>query len=269
MPTSQPESIIGSPDTFHSLVDGTTVRPVSAVITNNSLLRQGTSITSPVTPIFTGRPILDRSVSSPHLHLSRNFESTRNSPSIPHSIPHNREWMLFGQLMEDGGQLRPTSSTKIRRRNAQHGPIGTSPARSNATDHDPFLVSPEEPEPFPSDSPAVSPDPYDYSSDASDDSPTTPREPQPHSPNHRTWLQIPTLSRLQKNVLKCGLAYLISSLFTFVPYLSSFLADVPSNGKGEGGPSPSGHMVATVYVQVFPCRHAIYSLIGACILTLQ
>jgi len=58
--------------------------------------------------------------------------------------------------------------------------------------------------------------------------------------------QWPKLSRLHKNVLKCALAYLIASLFTFVPYLSGFLSDIPSRGKGGGGPSPSGHMVATV-----------------------
>lgn len=252
MPRSLPDSIIGSPDTYHSFIDDTaeTARSVPAIITNNALPRLGTSVTSPATPtrgrfpdpVTPARTGYHRSVSSPHIHLTRNHGSTRDSPSRP------REWTLFGQLMEDEGQLRPINNPKIRRRN---GAIGTP---SSATSHDPFLVSsvpsssvfpvPIEPDSLRSDSL----DSCDYSSDDSDDSAPIPQGSQPRFPHRWTWLQIPTLSRLQKNVLKCGLAYLFSSLFTFVPYLSSFLADVPSNGKWERGPSPSGHMVATVYV---------------------
>ncbi|KIJ35505.1 hypothetical protein M422DRAFT_34642, partial [Sphaerobolus stellatus SS14] len=44
--------------------------------------------------------------------------------------------------------------------------------------------------------------------------------------------RIQKLPRLQKDVLKCSIAYLIASLFTFVP---------------DGGPS-GGHMLATLYV---------------------
>jgi hypothetical protein len=249
MSASQPESAIGSPDTFHSFPDDAAiVRSVSA-FTNNSLPRP---VTTPITPTRHRRP-LDRSVSSPNVHLTETPGSTRTSP-FP-SVAHNREWSLFGQLMEDEGQLRPANSTRIRRRNAGHGTVATSPQPSAAEfEQDPFLVSSvpsnrlsrlsAEPDPIRADPP----DFEDYSSDDSDDSSDatpTPREfftP----PRYLAWLQLPTLSRLQRNVLKCGLAYFISSLFTFVPYLSSFLADVPSNGKWERGPSPSGHMVATV-----------------------
>lgn len=57
---------------------------------------------------------------------------------------------------------------------------------------------------------------------------------------------IPTLTPVQRNILKCAIAYFIGSLFTFSPYLSAFIADLTGNGPGEAAPSPSGHMVATV-----------------------
>ncbi len=41
-----------------------------------------------------------------------------------------------------------------------------------------------------------------------------------------------------------AMAYLLGSLFTFVPYFASIISDiVPTHGST--GPSPSGHMVAT------------------------
>jgi hypothetical protein len=44
---------------------------------------------------------------------------------------------------------------------------------------------------------------------------------------------------------------LIASLFTFSPYLSSFISDLTTYGDGERRPSPSGHMVATVCVKLY------------------
>ncbi|KAF8504112.1 Fusaric acid resistance protein-like-domain-containing protein [Gautieria morchelliformis] len=254
MSASRPESAIGSPDTFHSFPDDAAI--VRSVVTNNSLPRLATT---PVTPTRR-RQVLDRSASSPHVHLTETRGSTRTSP-FP-SVAHDREWSLFGQLMEDEGQLRPANSTKIRRRNAQHRADATSPQPSVA-EHDPFLVSSVPSNRLPSlsaDPDPIRPDPPDfddYSSDDSDvssDATPTPREFLTPPSRYPSWLQPPTLSRLQKNVLKCGLAYFLSSLFTFVPYLSSFLADVPSNGKWERGPSPSGHMVATVSVYFNPAK---------------
>ena len=58
------------------------------------------------------------------------------------------------------------------------------------------------------------------------------------------WFNIPQLSTVQKDIIKCSTAYLIGSLFTFVPYFASFISDIVPN-HGSTGPSPSGHMVAT------------------------
>lgn len=83
-------------------------------------------------------------------------------------------------------------------------------------------------------------------SDSDPDEPTAPSAPK------RSWQSfipsLPTLTPLQKNILKCSVAYFIGSLFTFSPYLSGFIADLTGNEPGDSQPSPSGHMVATVLV---------------------
>jgi hypothetical protein len=69
--------------------------------------------------------------------------------------------------------------------------------------------------------------------------------------SRRSWFsfcKLPTLTLVQRNVLKCSIAYFIASLFTFSPVLSHFIGDLTSYGAGAKGPSPSGHMVATMYV---------------------
>ncbi|KAF8507480.1 Fusaric acid resistance protein-like-domain-containing protein [Hysterangium stoloniferum] len=101
--------------------------------------------------------------------------------------------------------------------------------------------------------------PSDYDEHESDDpesSPNSELSASSSSIKHQpqSFWQIPEPSRLQKNVLKCSLAYLLASLFTFIPYLSGFLADVPSRGKWGGGPSPSGHMVATIVAYFVPAK---------------
>ncbi|KAF8608644.1 hypothetical protein BDV93DRAFT_433325 [Ceratobasidium sp. AG-I] len=93
----------------------------------------------------------------------------------------------------------------------------------------------------------------DYSMDDSDndDDSSTP----PPSPPSRTfsWLRIPALSPLQQKVLKCSLAYTIGCLFTFVPALSALLSDIVPL-ETQQGPSPTGHMVATVAVYYNPAK---------------
>lgn len=65
----------------------------------------------------------------------------------------------------------------------------------------------------------------------------------------RRWREeIPSLSTLHRNMIKCAIAYFLSSLFTFVPFLSSLISDITTFGKGGGAPSPSAHMIATMYV---------------------
>jgi hypothetical protein len=60
------------------------------------------------------------------------------------------------------------------------------------------------------------------------------------------WPRVPTLTPVQKNILKCSVAYFLGSLFTFSPYLSGIISDVRANGPGTRTPSGSAHMVATV-----------------------
>jgi hypothetical protein len=69
----------------------------------------------------------------------------------------------------------------------------------------------------------------------------------------RHW-RVPTLTPLQRNILKCSIAYLIASLFTYSDTLSSFVAlfSTAEGPDGEKHPSPSGHMVATMCVCMRP-----------------
>ena len=84
---------------------------------------------------------------------------------------------------------------------------------------------------------------YDSASDDSNTSTTT--RPSVGGPT-RFLNQLLKVSMAHRNVLKCSIAYLIASLFTFSPYLSGFISDLTSYGPGERKPSPSGHMVATM-----------------------
>ena len=88
----------------------------------------------------------------------------------------------------------------------------------------------------------------DTSSDSDDSQPPTPPVSQNKfvSTYKRLRDEIPPLSTLQRNMLKCAIAYFLASLFTFVPFLSDFISDIGSFGKGGNDPSPSAHMIATV-----------------------
>ena len=86
----------------------------------------------------------------------------------------------------------------------------------------------------------------DTDEEASEDS--SPRPSTIVNPTKRKWFffTLPPLTALQRNVLKCGLAYFLASLFTLVPYLASFISDISSFGHGHGKPSPSAHLISTV-----------------------
>lgn len=98
----------------------------------------------------------------------------------------------------------------------------------------------------PSSSQSSHSDSSDTDEETSED--TSPRLSATVNPRKRKWffLPLPTLTALQRNVLKCGLAYFFASLFTLVPYLASFISDISSFGHGHGKPSPSAHLIATV-----------------------
>jgi hypothetical protein len=90
----------------------------------------------------------------------------------------------------------------------------------------------------------------DYDED-DDTSTSSHRTIVPSGDPRRSWFSLrnlPTLTLVQRNVLKCSVAYFIASLFTFSPVLSHFIGDLTSYGAGAKGPSPSAHMVATMYV---------------------
>lgn len=59
-------------------------------------------------------------------------------------------------------------------------------------------------------------------------------------------VHLPTLPTLYRNILKCSLAYLLGSLFTYYTPLAQFIADLTQDSPGEKYPSVMGHMVATV-----------------------
>ncbi|RPD58687.1 hypothetical protein L227DRAFT_504933 [Lentinus tigrinus ALCF2SS1-6] len=98
----------------------------------------------------------------------------------------------------------------------------------------------------------------DYSESDSDVSLTErPRSPSRFiepPPKWYTLRKLPALTTVQRNILKCAIAYFIGSLFTFSPYLSGFIADITGDNPGERTPSPSGHMVATVAVYYNPAK---------------
>ena len=85
----------------------------------------------------------------------------------------------------------------------------------------------------------------DYSIDDSDNDVDSSTPPPSRASRTFSWLRIPTLSPVQQKVLKCSLAYTIGCLFTFVPALSALLTDIIPL-ETQQGPSPTGHMVATV-----------------------
>lgn len=70
----------------------------------------------------------------------------------------------------------------------------------------------------------------------------------------RIYTRFPVIPLLWKNILKCSVAYFLASLFTLHPYLSDFFGDLTSYGPGGGGPSPSGHMIATIAVYYNPAK---------------
>jgi hypothetical protein len=173
--------------------------------------------------------------------------------------PSSREWTLFGQRLEDEGQLRTAETPTLKRRASRAvGLLSESQALesilSDGTtppDHS-RCPSPEANQSFPG--LAISnngnnrlsddgPEP-NYDSDDSDTFSHHSVHSQ-HATEPRNWFRLPTLTVMQKNILKCAVAYFLGSLFTFNSFLSGYMSNVTT---GTGHPSPSGHMVATVCV---------------------
>ncbi|KAJ2918023.1 hypothetical protein MD484_g2384, partial [Candolleomyces efflorescens] len=186
------------------------------------------------------------------------------------------QWTVFGQLMEDEGQLPPSNSDPSVRSRAsflRSGARNRSPsARAVPESSSLFQYSNvQSPEPerrtsfgawTPGENGQVQ---TDYNSDNSDDDddsdmdePPTPDEEE--SRGHRIWRRFtslfPPLSVAYRNMLKCAIAYFIASLFTFEPHLSTLFSGLVSyKNTGEKRlPLPSGHMVATIAVYFNPAK---------------
>jgi hypothetical protein len=233
------EAFVGSPDQINFSEGSLPARPLSSLENANRR-----------------RPSLDRrSFSSPHapqLHSTRlsttprslRITSTSRRPISGRASPGEHQWTLFGQVMEN--ELRSSAPRRIKKHPSNVVPPSESrsgyfPTPPGLSDTESRVQSPLGNFP-PGRDDNMSEDEYD--SDESQPSQTTFVE---HTPRWYSVLCLPTLSNLQRNITKCVIAYFIASLFTFSPYLSSFVSDITSdNEPGNSRPSPAGHMVATV-----------------------
>lgn len=184
-----------------------------------------------------------------------------------------REWTVFSQLMPGDDDTRGYSSASPRSQGGERRRNVPSPSRSRTSRspqgdrrssiledsfHSPrteplgvswsdrsFLTSSTAPH-----GSVVEEDLEDSDSEDED----TVRAPSPLRSSWFPSVSLPTLTPLQRNILKCSVAYFIGSLFTFSPYLSGFLTDLTNYGSGDKSPSPVGHIVATVTVYYNPAK---------------
>ncbi|KAJ7502501.1 hypothetical protein B0H11DRAFT_1988806 [Mycena galericulata] len=165
----------------------------------------------------------------------------------------DRQWSVFGQLMENEAELWTGGSIKSARRSTftshEVTPM-TSLADLNAglRTESPVVENRRQSEFFMREAD----DGYD--SDSASSTVTQPTIDETPSTRWYSLQRLPTVPLLYRNIFKCALAYLIASLFTFSPYLSSFISDLTTYGDGERRPSPSGHMVATIAVYFNPAK---------------
>lgn len=220
-------------------------------------------------PSSSQRPQLQRSVSHTIAHSRRTRppvsapqklrESFRVSLARPTLEP---QWSLFEQLMENEGQLM-TSGPRARRnivnasRRSQFSssralapePASTNVDQFHSASQSPVhghrdlraLVEPEVSNESPSEFES------EDGSQVHEGSSSTTVAPPPASSHCFLRLQVPTVPVLWRNVFKCAVAYLLASLFTFSPYLSGFFSDISTSGPGNSRPSPTGHMIASMY----------------------
>jgi hypothetical protein len=208
------------------------------------LPRQTSSFHSLDSSIFASNPLGDDSttpVSSSRTRRPTPYALPSGSQPNGRSSENTRQWSLFGQLMEIEGLPSSIGSTAT-----DHVPSspGLSPrTRLNGSFHTQYSAEPPASydAPFP-----IHPLTHNYepeslsSSAASLDVPSRATQP---------YLLRPLIfTNTHRNVLKCAIAYFVASLFTFSPHLSRFISDLSSYGPNDPTtPSPSGHMVATMY----------------------
>lgn len=180
------------------------------------------------------------------------------APAEPHRLRSRgedrggeREWTVFGQLMLDSAQVKPTvqpRSLRLKGKPSRRSILGTGPStlsmnsrpRSVLDDGDrSFVQTPvqEEFHQLPSQDPE---DESDENDDADKEHPSSWRS----RLKEIEWMSFLDLTPMQRNLLKCAVAYFLASLFTYITPLSLLLGDISSDG--DKTPHPSGHMVATV-----------------------
>ncbi|THH02540.1 hypothetical protein EW145_g6738 [Phellinidium pouzarii] len=193
------------------------------------------------------------------------------------SRQEEREWSVFGQLMQDDGRLRsPGSSQRIKKRISRPNVLSGTFSAATMTSRPESLVeerdtrtsivqSPVQ-ESFPQDDPTYT-NASEYDSDDYESLESAESELPASDEKKSRWPSLPTVPILYRNILKCAVAYFVASLFTFVPALSHLIGSISSNGESK--PSPSGHMVATVAVYFNPAKTAgamleadLYCLLG-------
>lgn len=197
--------------------------------------------------------------------VSSSWHARQDSTSSPTDGQRQREWTVFGQLMENEDFYNDYRSLRMKKRSSRRTIRDSAILSEQNT-----ILDREEPnlsssvfasptrEPISLNIPDYDSSDSDHENDDSEQdssntsrSSTTPRptDSSPPSSKGSRFFQLPSLppmSILYKNIIKCAVAYFIASLFTYVPVLSRFIGNITS--EGERTPSPSGHMVATVYV---------------------
>ncbi|WRT68516.1 uncharacterized protein IL334_005492 [Kwoniella shivajii] len=84
-----------------------------------------------------------------------------------------------------------------------------------------------------------------------------PVKAQSSSRNQVTWKKLWPPSPVAIAILKCSLAYLVASLFTYVPFLAELLStqsETDAHGRVTYRPANSAHMVATIVVYYNPAK---------------
>lgn len=279
-------ALVGSPESISNLPFQPLSEPLMPLATTSSLR----SVTTLNTQTYPGpsRPSYMRSVTSPPIAPAARGQRTSRiaTPDASGGVlnvnklsPKERkgkghEWTVFGELMgtnagadNDNGIRQSTSSSSANLRpgareslrefvvgRSSHSPgrrptrsVPSSPVYELRASTLSMVDEPEGTEGVRSEIGTLSDFP-DYASETQSTH-TISQVQLPEST--RSWMSIlPTCSPLARNILKCSIAYFIASLFTYSPYLSHFIADITGGDPGERTPSPSGHMIATMYAKL-------------------
>ncbi|KAK0240849.1 hypothetical protein EDD85DRAFT_816543 [Armillaria nabsnona] len=234
----------------------------------------------PTMPSPTARPTMSRSISSSHTNGPRANTVSRAASNFLFHTPREHQWSVFGQLMENEGQLgSPSGSTQLHRRTSRKSNTPRSytsrdsslssrqsfidpnsqtqvqsPVVEEDVHHRRFSIVSDHQDDSDSDEDSRS-DEYDSDTESSTSTITTNHLTSSDTPvPTRKWYTIPTIPLVYRNIVKCALAYVLASLFTYSPHLSGLISDLVTYGSNDRIPLPSGHMVATVAVYYNPAK---------------